>query len=147
MGRKDDKMSGYIRQEGVVEQVDDDKMTVRIVCPSACGACGAKTLCGDGGKEKTVKVHLKEGERFLRGETVTVSGRTSQGALAVLMAFVFPLTGLLAVMAGGTWMEWGEMAVGAWCLLFVGGYFSSVYLLRHRLEGRFELSVQKENLI
>jgi positive regulator of sigma E activity len=136
---KTGKMKGTIRRKGVVEQVEGDKMTVRLTCSPACAGCGAGAACGEGERERLVVVRLDKGESFPVGEKVVVSGRTSQGTAAVFLAFVLPLMGMLAVTAGVTFLGGSEMAAGAWGLLFVGGYFGVMYLLRKHLEKPFAL--------
>jgi positive regulator of sigma E activity len=112
-------------------------MILRMPCEPACGACGA---CG---KEKTLELNFQAGEVFAEGETVLLTGRVSQSMLAVLFAFVLPVTGMLAVAAAALALGWAEPLSALAVLLFLCIYFAALYIRRDSMGKRFELTVRK----
>lgn len=134
-----------MRRYAVVERIVGNKMTVRMPCEPACEGCAVGSICGEGEKEKRLELSFKEGEKFIEGETVLLSGRDSQGMGAIFLAFIGPMLGMVGVTAGGLVLGWGEVVSGLGGLLFLGIYFGGLYIWRGSMEKRFKLTVHKQH--
>lgn len=92
-------MSNRIRHSGIVEEVWDNCVKVRILQTSACAGCKVAGHCNASeSKEKTVEV-IGSGMtgRYSKGDNVIVSVSSDMGMKAVGLAFVIPFVILLAV--------------------------------------------------
>ncbi|NLO69409.1 MAG: SoxR reducing system RseC family protein [Porphyromonadaceae bacterium] len=83
-------MDKLIEHSGIITQLGEDKIFVRIHQQSACSACHAKSVCMASDKQEKVIVVTSSTENFNIGDAVMLYGKSSTGLLAVLLAFVFP---------------------------------------------------------
>ncbi|HBG57877.1 SoxR reducing system RseC family protein [Proteiniphilum sp. UBA1028] len=135
-----------IEHEGIIEKINGNHITVRILQQSACSACHAKGACmAADAKEKLVDVSDHTG-KFRENERVIVTGTESTGHKAVLWAFVFPFVLLIAMLVLGT-SVWHftetEAAMGS--LLILIPYYFLLYLLRHKMANTFRFNIKKTN--
>lgn len=92
-------MGGSIGHDGVIENIDDNELSVKILQISSCASCQAKSLCHiSESKEKLIEVSVPDPDRYHVGQKVTVVGTSSQGLKAVVLAFVIPLIILLVTL-------------------------------------------------
>lgn len=133
-----------IEHEGIIEKINGNQLTVRILQQSACSACHAKEVCmAAESKEKLVEVADFSG-RFRENERVIVEGKESIGYKAVFWAFVVPLAILVLILAL-TLSLWGfsetEAAISAMLALFP--YYLVLYFLRKKMANLFRFNVKK----
>ena len=84
-------MSQKIEHEGVISQIKDGVISVKIMQTSACSGCHAKSMCSiSEKKEKTIDISELNG-KYEVGEKVLVQGSSSMGLKAVLYSFIVPL--------------------------------------------------------
>ena len=77
-------MGADIRHEGVINSIDGQKVTVRILQASACSGCQASRICRAAeSKEKLVEIEMKGADSLSVGQTVTIAGEESMGMTAV----------------------------------------------------------------
>ncbi len=132
-------MKERIEHRGIVERIDGEIMSVRIVQSSACSACEARDMCRSAeSKEKIIECHT-DGQTFCPGEAVMVYGSMKMGRDAVVIAFVVPLVVVVV------WMFTSIMGLGMNELAATGAlaallavYYTIVYACRNHLSRKFE---------
>ena len=123
---------------GLVEKVEGDKATVRILSVSACSACKAKGACSMSEmKEKLVEVHLRDNQDVKTGDNVNVAIRQKQGDKAVILAYAFPIIVFIGLLLLATQLKASEPLAG---LVAIGGvclYFVILRIFKSKIEGQF----------
>ena len=78
-------MGADIRHDGIVNSIDGQKVTVRILQASACSGCQASRICRAAeSKEKLVEIEMKGADTLSVGQTVTIAGEESYIVLMLL---------------------------------------------------------------
>lgn len=135
-----------IEHNGIIEHIDNNLITVRIVQKSACSYCHARGVCmASDMKEKRVEVVDNSGQ-FVVNESVMLQGRSSVGYWAVLWAFVVPLL-ILIVAVVYTTKQTSLNEVHA-TLVSIGAlvpYYVILYLFRHKMASTFRFTIKKIN--
>ena len=135
-------MGADIRHEGVVDSIDGQKVTVRILQTSACSGCQASRICRAAeSKEKLVEVNMTGAESLSIGQTVTVAGEERMGLAAVMLAFGLPLLLLLAALIAAISVT-GSERIGAMAALGVlVPYYIVLMLMRGRIKKDFQFRI------
>lgn len=135
-----------IEHVGIVEKINNNLITIRILQQSACSACHAKGACtAADSKEKLVEVNDFSGQ-FRLHERVIVEGKESIGYKAVLWAFVIPLIILITmVVIGSKIWQLGETQAALISILALAPYYLVLYLLRNKMAKSFQFSIKKTN--
>ncbi|MFV0554226.1 MAG: SoxR reducing system RseC family protein [Mangrovibacterium sp.] len=135
-------MAEEISHEGIVKRITEDTITVGFVNKSACASCHAKGACSASDmQDKEVEVR-RTAKEYRVGERVMIVGKTSQGFVALLWGYVFPLLLVLAVLIGSISLGKEE---GFSALVALGSlvpYYIIVYLLRDRLKSKLEFVIK-----
>lgn len=109
---------------------------------SACAACHAKGACSAADMtEKEITIGHYQGE-FQIGQQVQVTGKTSQGFLALFLAYVLPFILVLAVLFISSGLTGSEGLSGLLALAVLIPYFVVMYLFRNRLKRSFGFSIE-----
>lgn len=135
-----------IEHEGIVEQIKDNRITVRILQQSACSGCHAKGACmAADSKEKLIDVNDFSGQ-FRLHEKVIIQGRESMGYKAVLWAFVIPLIILVSmiILTVSVW-QLGEIQAALTSILALAPYYLILFLLRNKMANSFQFIIKKTN--
>ncbi len=83
-------MSQKIEHTGIINRIDKSLIQVLIMQESACSGCHAKGACSSADSDKRI-IEVENTDSSLKvGDTVILSGKSSMGLLAVLLAFVLP---------------------------------------------------------
>ena len=123
---------------GMVEKVEGDKATVRILSVSACSACKAKGACSMSEmKEKLVEVHLRENQDVKTGDNVNVAIGQKQGDKAVILAYAFPIIVFIGLLLLATYLKASEPVAGLVAIGGVGLYFVILRIFKSKIEGQF----------
>ena len=134
---------------GIVTAVKRGFVTVQIESTSACAACQAHARCGFAeSKTKTLDIPAQaikpsESRAFHPGDKVTVSIDHKHGLQATWWAYVLPALLLIASIVGFSLASFSEPLVVLLSLLTLGVYVLILYLLRKKIDGKFELSLEK----
>ena len=117
-----------IEHEGIIEKINGNRITVRILQQSACSACHAKSVCmAADSKEKLVDIPDITGQYHVN-ERVIIEGKESIGYKAVLWAFVIPLLILLgALVASLTLWDFTEIEAALAAMAALVPYFLVLY--------------------
>jgi len=139
-------MSESINHNGRIEKIEGDTIFVRIIQQSACSGCHAKGMCSASDqKEKIIEVNDPNAGRFHVNEEVTLSGQSSLGLQAVLLAFILPLIIVVAAIVAGNYLQWNETTSGLTGLLLLVPYYCILYFLREKLKRKFIFTLKKLN--
>ena len=135
-----------IEHEGIIEKINGNNITVRILQKSACSECHAKGACmASDSKEKLVNVYDYSG-RFTENEQVIIEGKESLGYKAILWAFVVPLVIILAVLilSVSVW-NYSETEAALSSVIALIPYYILLYLLRNKMAKSFKFNIKKTN--
>ncbi len=135
-------MTEIIKHQGIVENISDTHISVRIVQTSACAACSAKGHCSSAdSKEKIIDVHDSSGGYHI-GDQVMIVGETFMGMFAVWLAFVIPF--LLLVTSLFLWMAWfdDELYSALLALLTLVPYYVVLGMNKKSLKRKFSFRIE-----
>ncbi len=136
-------MSNKISHPGVVEQIDEHGVLVRIESVSACGTCHAKGACSMADvQDKMIQV-MPGLQQFEVGEPVNVVMNQSLGRRAVMLAYVLPLVVLVASLLILFSAGLPEGAAGLISLGILALYYIALYFFRNRLDKEFNFTLEK----
>jgi len=128
---------------GIIEKIDGNLISVKIVQQSACSGCHAKSMCtASDSKEKIIEVTDYSG-KFNVNDTVIICGESSLGLQAVLFAFVIPLIIIVLTIAIGTNLQLAETESALLGLLAVVPYYGILYMCRNKLKKKFVFTLKK----
>lgn len=138
-------MSESIEHRGIVESIEGNTVSVRIIQLSACTSCQVHGFCGAADKkEKIIKVIDKSGF-YKVGDEVQLCGQTSLGRKAVFYAFIIPLILIIATIASMTAFGFAETTSAFAGLIILAIYYLVLYLLRNSLDKQFIFMLKKLN--
>ena len=133
----------YIRHKGVVESIEKHKVLVKILQKTTCSDCHAKSVClSSDRKEKTIEVYDNSG-RFCLNEEVIVSVQSSMGHLAVILAFIIPLTLVVTTIFACLKISGNEGISGLIGLSVLVAYYFVLYFCRDKLKKSFVFTLSK----
>ncbi|MDD4777976.1 MAG: SoxR reducing system RseC family protein [Fermentimonas sp.] len=135
-----------IEHEGIIEKINGDQITVRIIQKSACSACHAKGACtAADSKEKLVNISDSSG-RFNEKEPVIIEGKESMGYNAVLWAFAIPLIILISILVLSlNYLKLSETEAALSSIIALAPYYLILYLFRNKMAKTFKFSIKKTN--
>lgn len=138
-------MSANIKHSGVVDEISDGCIKVRIVQSSACASCKVAGHCNASeSKEKIVDVYSATG-RFAVGDNVIVTASQRTGFLAVFLSSVIPLFLLIAVLASVLAATGSEAAAALSSLGALVPYYLILYILRDKIRSRLSFRIEHED--
>lgn len=127
---------------GIIEEVGDQMVYVKILSASACASCQAKGACYLAeSAEKIIEVKKVPQMEYTPGKSVEVIMTRATGTKAVILAYLIPLVlvvlSLFILIYSG--IDEGISALIA--LLILVPYYFVLYLIRDKLRRDFEFSV------
>ncbi len=136
-------MEKFIQHRGIVKNIENNTVFVRIEQESACSSCHVRSAClVSDKKEKIIAVRDRSG-KFEQGEEVIVSVKSSLGMRAVMIAFAIPFIILVAALLISAKLSGNEDVGGLMGLLFLFPYYFTLYLLRDKINKKFIFKVSK----
>ncbi len=130
-------MSAKISHSGVIEQIEDGMIHVRIVHTSACAACKVAGYCNAAeSKEKVVDVPCDNVKPYRVGQEVVVTTSGSVAAKAMLWAFGLPLVLMVVVLVAVLIVTADEGKAALCGLLALLPYYLLLWLFRDRMRER-----------
>lgn len=132
---------------GIVTAVKPGFVTVQIESVSACASCQAHSKCGFAeSKTKTLDVPTRSlshsaTQSLAVGDPVTVTIDYSRGLLATWWAYILPSILIIAVIVTLSLLHLPEPAVILLSLSTLALYILLLFLLRHKLDSRFTLTL------
>lgn len=130
-------------QKGIIESVNNNRITVRIDRGSACGHCSAQGLCNLAeSTERIIEVNNST-QLFSIGEWVQVTMSRSMGNKAILLGYFIPFVLFISTLLIFSAYGLPEWITGLVSLLILIPYFIILYIFRERLRRTFSFSIHK----
>jgi sigma-E factor negative regulatory protein RseC len=136
-------MNGNITHQGKVERIDKNKVFVRIEQKAACSECHAASVClVSDKKDKIIEVNDYSGSYALQ-EEVLISGQSSMGLYAVVIAYAIPLLVVLIVVVAGIYISKSEVIGSFAGLVLLLAYYFTLYLMRDKIKKKLLFTISK----
>ncbi len=136
-------MSDKIKHSGVVENVMDGCVQVRIVQTSACAACKVAGYCNASeSKEKLIDVYCDNTSDYKTGQQVMVTASTQVAAKALLMGFGIPFLVLVTVLFVMLQVTGNEGIAALTGLAALIPYYGVLYLFRDAIRDKLSFSIE-----
>jgi positive regulator of sigma E activity len=132
-----------IEQKGIIEDISDGTVKIRVQPLAACDSCQAKSLCNiKGNRDNLIELTEKSGS-FSVGDTVNLMVEKSAGYNALFLGYLLPLIIVLVsiVVLLGTGLS--EIIAGTASLLMLVPYYLILYSLRHIIKKKIKISFIK----
>ncbi len=137
-------MSQKIEHTGIITHIDEKIVQVMIIQKSACSDCHAKAACSASNMDEKMIEVANTGNNYKVGERVMLTGETSMGFLAVLLAFVIPfLLILLSLFILRSYTD-NEALSGTISLSVLVPYYIILSLFNKKLKNKFQFHIEKE---
>lgn len=139
-------MANVITHQGIVENIDDAHVFVRIIQASACASCSVKGHCSSAdSKEKIIEITAPS-SLYKIGDSVTVIGQTSMGMMAVLLAFFIPfLVLVISLFILMSVLDGNELLSGLISLGLLVPYYIILWLNKAKLKNNFSFTIKPIN--
>lgn len=136
-------MKTNITHSGVVERIEGDHITVRILQVSGCSSCKMAGHCyASESSVKQIDVYGADSSHYQVGDNVTVSADLSTGYKAVAWGFGIPLVLLVAtIFAIRAWTSNDGVAALAGIAALIP-YYILLYCVRDKLREKFSFTIQ-----
>lgn len=132
-----------VSHEGIVTQITDDEIQVKIIQESACASCHAKSACTVVDQaEKYLTVPRPEGREIHLFQKVNVVMKVGQGNKAAILAYLLPIVILLAVLFVCLGFGMGEGWSALISIVALIPYYTVLYLQRDKLKKRFDCHIE-----
>lgn len=129
-------------QNGVIEQISEDSIIVRIDCNSACSACHSKDLCISTDKAAKHITIEPDGNIYSIGQQVTVYSQKQLAMKALFWGYICPLLILVAALVVLIYAGLSESKAGILSILTLAPYYLALYLLRNRFRNKFKFKIK-----
>ncbi|MBR8538097.1 SoxR reducing system RseC family protein [Carboxylicivirga sediminis] len=134
----------YIEHEGIVTEVSPQLIKVRIVNESACASCHANGSCTAADlQDKIIDVYQSESNVQI-GQKVMILGKKSLAPKAVLLAYIYPILIILAVLVTVFYLTSDELLAGGMALAALVPYYLFIYLLKDKLKRTFSFTIKHQ---
>ena len=138
------KMGQKIEHSGIITLINENIIQVSIIQKSACSGCHAKGVCTSADMDDKVIEVKRTDNSYKIGDEVMLTGQSSMGLLAVLLAFVIPfLLILLSLFVLGLYTD-NEAISGTASLMVLIPYYIILSLFNKKLKNKFQFFIRKE---
>ena len=132
-----------VTHPGFVKSIESNRVEFVISSVDRCASCQLKgACCVREWEEKQVWVKTDDTSSFRVGQQVTIEMKQSLGTWAVLLGYVFPFFVLLLVLILFISLGFDQGLSGLIALGALVPYYTTLYILRHRLDSRFQYSLR-----
>ena len=132
-----------ISHEGIITEIGDDELKIKILSKSACAACHAKSACTMSDMaEKILTVPKPQNRDFQLMQRVNVSMKVSQGNKAAILGYLLPFALMMAVLFTLIGCGLGEGLSALCSLAALIPYYIMLYLRRDKLKKQFDYEIE-----
>lgn len=134
-----------LEHTGTVVELTTDGVKVRVEQYAACAGCSSQASCGLSSEKKDRLIAVKHPQPtlFVVGEKVHLVSTQNKIYTAVLIAYVLPLIGLMAVVISCvTWLN-NETLAALLGLAFCGIYALILYFLPKKWTNKLQIEITK----
>lgn len=145
MERPAHESSLSVQHRGIVESVDDGRVTVVVEPQSACAGCHARGFCGEKGETRTITVETPYAKDFVVGERVIVALLSNKMAISsVVWGYLAPLVVLLATLFAAKGLGFADGTSAISSIVAIAIYYVVLYLLRRTFDKKIKFTIIKE---
>lgn len=138
-------MTDNIKHLGIVHDILDDCIKVKIVQISACASCSMAGHCNSSeNKEKIIDVYGASCDNLKVGDKVFVIASRGTGFFAVLLSSVIPLLLLVSVLFAVLEISGSEAIAALISLGSLFPYYLVIYMLRDKIRGKLTFSIERK---
>jgi sigma-E factor negative regulatory protein RseC len=130
-----------IEHIGVISEIRSNLILVDLSVQSACAACHAKGVCGEG-EQKTIEVRTDK-NFFNVGEKVNVIMRQSLGMKALFLGYLMPFIVVVSTLFTLMMLGVSEGISGLLSIVLLGPYYYVLYLLKDKIKREFNFDIEK----
>ncbi len=133
-----------IEHPGVVEDVQNNKVLVRVKTRTACGDCKSKSYCGlQDVKDKIIEIETPNTGNYEVGQNVIVTLKQSLGYKALLLGYLIPLVILVLALVIMLAITGNEPLSALVAVLLMVPYYLLVYIKREKLRKTFNFYIKE----
>lgn len=138
-------MSEKIEHSGVITHIEGNKMQVQIIQMSACSSCHAKGACSASDMDDKI-IDVESTDASLKiGDVVMLTGKSSMGLFAVLLAFVIPFIIILLSLIVMPYFTSSEAISALVSLSLLIPYYIILSFFNTKLKTKFRFEIDKSN--
>jgi sigma-E factor negative regulatory protein RseC len=135
--------SGSIIHPGIIENINGNKVSVRILSQSACSSCHAKQACTVADmKDKIIDAELDQPDKWNPGDEVMVKMDESLGRKAVILGYGLPIVVLVGSIIVFLLLFKHEGLAALLSILMLVPYYLILYMFRGRLYKEFRFRIE-----
>jgi len=132
-----------ITHSGVINQIDNRRIYVKIMSQSACSSCHAKGACSVSDmEEKVIDVEIPAGKSYNVGDKVIVGMEKSLGSKAVLLGYLIPFMILLVTLIVIQSLYDNELLAATMAVGLLIPYYFILHILKDKLQKTFEFRIK-----
>lgn len=131
-----------IEHKGIVKEINNDSIIVKVEPEATCSACRAKTFCGADTNEKIVEINKWTGEYNI-GDQVKIIMKQALGYKAVVYGYIAPFFVLFLSIIVLISIGMNEGIAGLISLALLVPYYYTLYFFRDSLKKQFTFSIKK----
>ncbi len=133
-----------IEHQGIVEEVNDKGIKVKIISLSACASCHAKGACSVSDIQEK-EVNVAPSGNFKPGDQVMVIGSSSQGLQAAWWAYILPVVLIITTLFITFSLTNNESLAAIVSLLILVPYYLIIRRADTAMKKRFQFTIQSIN--
>ena len=137
-------MSQKIEHTGIITRIDNNNVQVQIIQVSACSTCHAKRACTASDMDEKIIDVVSTDNTHRVGDRVLLTGQSSMGLFAVLLAFVVPFLLILLLLFILRSYTDNEALSGTLALAVLIPYFAILSLFNKKLKNKFQFQIERE---
>ena len=136
------KMNDRVSHKGIITNISDDEVQVKILSKSACVSCNIKSACNMSDmQEKIISIPRPKDKNLSIGQEVVISMGLGQANKAVIFAYVIPVIILISMIFILNIFKIDE---GINALISIGTlipYYLILFLFRDKIKRKFEYEI------
>ena len=136
------EMEHRVSHEGIVTEIDNNNIQIKILSKSACASCNIKTACNMSEmQEKIITIAAPKDKDLSVGQEVEISIALGQANKAVIFAYVIPsiiLISMIFILNGF------KIDEGLNALISIGSlipYYLILFLFKDKIKRNFEYEI------
>lgn len=135
-----------IEHQGIIREINGNKMKISIIAKSACLSCQLKTSCNVSDvEEKIIDVSCSDSSNYRVGETVDVFYRQTLGYRALFLGYLLPFLIVMFVLIMMIMITKNEGTAGLTALAALIPYYLILNLSKRKINKTFLFSLKKSN--
>ncbi len=135
-------MNTDIKHAGVVDEIGEKCVKVRIVQSSACSSCKVAGHCNASEKKEKIVEVYGQTDGYSIGDSVIVIASQHVGYLAVLLSSVIPLFLLIVVLVVVLFSTGSEVLAALFSVISLIPYYLILYVYRNKIRTRLSFRIE-----